>query len=397
MEDMTIANVNPQIITWARERAGLSVEELAEQFSRLGAPDILDWESGRSRPTMAQAENLAGKLRIPFLILFKSSPPDINLQIPDLRTMAGRRITSMSPNFFDVVTDSLLKQRWYKARLLEEGVQPLEFCGAFSLASGVKTVAKDITNRLSLEREIRNEIKDWEGLLSHVAKAAESIGIVVIRNGQVRFATQRPLDPHEFRGFALSDPIAPLVFVNTKDAPPARIFTLVHELVHIWIDKTGISNTDPRMNIRSVPNEIERFCNAVAAEVLMPEEEFRAAWIEEETVFSNLARISRYFRVSIMAAVIRARDAEIIPYVLANRLIDAEYDKVEKDSHLQEGDEDEGGPTFWTMFGPKSSRLLLSRVVRGLKDRKVTYLDAASLLGVKLRTLDSYLTKMSVK
>jgi Zn-dependent peptidase ImmA (M78 family) len=397
MKDMTIAYVNPQVIKWARERVGLSVGELAEQFSRLQPSDILDWESGKARPTMAQAEDLANKLKVPFLVLFKSSPPEINLPIPDLRTMAGRRATNLSPNFFDVVTDCLLKQHWYKARLLEEGTEPLDFCDKFTLKSGVKAVAEDIVNRLGLDSALRTELRDWESFLSHIAKMAESIGIIVIRNSQVRFASRRPLDPEEFRGFALTDPIAPLVFINTKDVPPARIFTLVHELVHIWIGKTGISNTDPRVYIGSVPNEIERFCNAVAAEVLMPENEFRSAWRDDESVYSNLSRISRFFRVSVIAALIRARDADIVSFPLAEQLIDAEYDKIQKSKEAfqeEEEGEEEGGPTFWTMFGPRASRLLLSRVVRGLKDHKVTYLDAASLIGVKLRTLDSYLAKL---
>jgi len=391
---MAIAFVNPAILRWARQRAGLSEGELASHFERVSPSKIREWESGKSSPSISQAESLASKLGIPFLLLFKSEPPSLDVPIPDLRTVAGKRASGLSPNFFDVIIDCLIRQRWYRQQMLDEGRASLTFSGRFRVRDGYKLVARDISQTLGLKPELRIQIKSWELYLTKVAELAENAGIMVIRNGQVKHASRRPLDPDEFRGFALCDPIAPVVFINTKDVLPARIFTLLHELAHIWIGEAGISNPDPRLQRSDLPNEIERFCNAVAAEVLMPEEEFGRAWDRKVPVSDNILRVSRLFKVSKIAALIRAREAEHISFQLASHLIDDEYRAYSKASKLSLDDEErEGGPTFWNMFAPRSSRIFLSEVVKKLHQRRVSYLEAASLLGVRLRTLDTYLEK----
>ena len=126
---------------------------------------------------------------------------------------------------------------------------------------------------LSIE-QIRRTSHTWDEFLRELTRSAEATGILVMRSGIVGGNTRRKLSVNEFRGFVISDDLAPLVFINGRDSKAAQIFTLVHELVHVWIDRSGISNPDPKDVPAELRNTVETFCNSVAAEVLVPHADF---------------------------------------------------------------------------------------------------------------------------
>ena len=156
----------------------------------------------------------------------------------------------MSADFFQLLNDVLVKQEWYRDRLKERGAEKLPFVGKFRVADGIERVSADLSNFLSVE-ESRRVSYTWDDFLRHLSRTAETQGILVMRSGIVRGNTRRKLSVNEFRGFVISDELAPLVFVNGRDSKAAQIFTLVHELVHVWINKTGIVNPDQK----DVPDE----------------------------------------------------------------------------------------------------------------------------------------------
>ncbi|RMN74615.1 hypothetical protein ALQ55_200010 [Pseudomonas savastanoi pv. savastanoi] len=152
----------------------------------------------------------------------------------------------------------------------------------------MKTVVSDIRQTLGVDPE--KSRLDYDKYSRALIDAAEVAGVLVMRSGIALGNTHRKLEVSEFRGFAISNSLAPVVFINSSDAPTARLFTLMHELAHLWIGSSGVSDAGTANG-----REEERFCNAVAGEFLVPEELFRAVWNAGIEWESNLALSLRGF------------------------------------------------------------------------------------------------------
>ena len=217
------ADVEPGMITWARERSRLTREDLARRFPRLE-----DWEQGELSPTIKQLERFARATHAPLGFFFLPEPPEEKIPIPDFRTMPGARNGQTSPDLLDTIYLCEQRQDWYRsfARLMREG--PAEPVAALTLDTPLIVAAEAM--RAALRFEVDDRGYGWADALRRLVEHAEDLGILVMVSGVVGSDTHRPLDPAEFRGFALVDPLAPLVFVNGADTKAAQIFTLVHEL-----------------------------------------------------------------------------------------------------------------------------------------------------------------------
>jgi Zn-dependent peptidase ImmA (M78 family) len=384
-----VSYVSPATIQWAIRRAGTNADELAGRLKTVKPSQIRAWENGQSSPTFAQAEALAEKLRIPLAVLFMDTPPKLDIQVPDLRTMGAARSRALSLDFIDVLNDALVKQEWYREYLEESDAPRLTFIGRFSLKSDANAVASDMAEGLEINDEIRKRCTTWQSLLSYFVQQAERLGVLVMRGGIVKNDTSRGLDEKEFRGFAISDDLAPLVFINSRDAKAAQTFTLAHELAHIWIGQSGISNNPERKRPQQSINEIERYCNAVAAELLVPRVGFERLWLQTGEVHSRLRRIAAFYRVSTMVAIMRAYELNHLSFPEFSALMDAEYARFEKQA--QEQKETEGGGNFWISFTARTGHVLQESVVQSLREGRLQYRDAASLLGLKVKTFTKFL------
>ena len=264
------AYINPALLTWARQRADLTPEQAARRVG-VAAGKLAAWETGEARPTLRQAETLAQKLYVPFGYLYLSQIPPMDLDLPDLRTVDGRPMSNPSPEFEEVLNNALAKQEWFKEYRQEEGAAPLPFIGRFSLTASFKEVASDLSNTMQVAEKIRPAADKRETFLQSLIDQAEQIGVLVLRSSIVGNSAHRPLKVAEFRGFALSDPLAPLIFLNGSAARAAQSFTLMHELAHLWVDESGVSNLDYSPDGAEPPNPVERFCYRVAAAALAPD------------------------------------------------------------------------------------------------------------------------------
>jgi len=213
---VTEAFITPKVAQWARERTGISPAQLAKS---LGADpkEVEAWERGETRPPFGKAQDLARSLRIPFGFLFLSEPPAEKTPIPDLRTVVEGRPAKASPDFLDLLNDVLVKHQWYREYLEARDAKRLPFVGKFRVADGVDRVARDMTAVLSVER-IRRTSHTWDEFLRELTRSAEAIEILVMRSGIVGGNTRRKLSVDEFRGFVISDDLAPLVFINGRDS-----------------------------------------------------------------------------------------------------------------------------------------------------------------------------------
>jgi Zn-dependent peptidase ImmA (M78 family)/DNA-binding XRE family transcriptional regulator len=303
------ALITGDVLRWARERRGLSYSDLAHS-SHEPADDLRQWEEGDAYPPFRTAQKLARFLRIPFGYLFLSKAPSDSFPVPDFRTVKGKSPAAASPDLIDVLNHVSLKQEWYREYSEQNSIREFILSSKFKMSSGVQRVADDIRKQLSIDSEMRGSCRDWRAYLSRLSQNAQDLGILVMRSGIVGSDTTRPLDVDEFRGFALTDPVAPVVFVNARDAIAAQIFTLIHELAHIWITQSGISNPDP-VEFTAV-HHFEEFCNSVAANVLVPEQDFNVAWssIADAESFPN--RLARMFWVSPLVIIRRAYEFDQI-------------------------------------------------------------------------------------
>ena len=226
------AHINPNILRWMRERSGLDAGDAA-RVAHISPEQLVRWESGESQPTFLQAQKLAQALHAPFGYLFLTEPPAEKLPLPDLRTVGGAPVPRPSIDLQDTIRLSLQRQTWYLDHLHDEGADPLPFVARFATDAPIRAVAADM--RAVLGIDVEKGQRTWEVYFRRLIEAAEAAGILVMRSGIVGNNTHRHLDVSEFRGFAISHPLAPLVFINTADAPAAWLFTLMHELAHIAI------------------------------------------------------------------------------------------------------------------------------------------------------------------
>ena len=322
-------------------------------------------------PTFRQARALASALRIPFGYLFLSRPPKAQTDIPDLRTFPDRRPALLSRDLIEVLNDARRKQDWYRETLLGRGEPELLFVGAYTAVDAPETVARDMREALNIAAPLRASI--WEEHLKLLVDRAETTRISVLRSGIVGSNTRRPLPVDELRGFALADSMAPVVFVNSKDSVAARIFTIAHELAHIWLGASGVSNADPTETESIVA--IERSCNRIAAEFLVPKSRFQDEWARNRTEREWPSTIARRFKVSSMVIVRRAYELELIARGEFFERLESERDKQRKPPKRS------GRGDYYTNLRARNGAILTTEIVSSVLEGSVSYREASVLLG----------------
>ena len=298
---MIRVDIKPELLSWARERAGLEADALSHRFPKLAA-----WEEGTVQPTLKQVENFAKATHTPVGFLFLEEPPVEEIPIPDFRTIRNRPIARPSPDLLDMIYVCQQRQEWYRGFARSERESPLSCVGSASLDSSVEQTAAIMRHALGFDVEERRRIPTWTDALRLFIGQADEAGIMVMCSGVVLNNNYRPLDPEEFRGFALSDNLAPLVFINGADTKAAQMFTLAHELAHIWLGQSALSDTQASL----VPDhQVERWCNSVAAELLVPLKMLKQEYDGDSSLRSELDRLARVFKVSTLVILRRIHDA----------------------------------------------------------------------------------------
>ena len=299
---MSRVDIKPELFRWARERSGLDGAALAERF-----PKYAGWESGEVQPTLKQLEDFAKKTLTPFGYLFLPEPPQEQLPIPDFRTLGSVGLRRPSAQLLETLYVCLRRQDWYRNYAMGEGITPLRFIGKSKTTDAIRAVAESIRQGVGLSPEARAAAANGDVALRVMFAQVEEAGILVMRNGVVGNNNRQRLSVSEFRGFALSDNYAPLIFINAADTKAAQMFTLAHELAHLWVGRSGVSNLEETLVFRAPA--IETFCNKVAAEALVPLGTFRSEWRSERDPQAETIRMARRFRVSTLVIIRRAYDA----------------------------------------------------------------------------------------
>ena len=373
----TEAYIKPEMLRWARERVFPDLPSAAVAL-RQSADRLAAWETGARRPTLNQARELAHRLRVPFGYLYLSAPPEETLPIPDLRTLPETPDSNRpSPDFLEVLYDAQHKQAWYRDELLESGASPLPFVGRFSKAGPPQEIAEDLAATLGLDSGLRQRAGSSEAFLTSLVRRSEAAGVLTLRSGVVGNDGQRPLDLNEFRGFVLVDEFAPLIFLNGQDAVAARIFTLAHELAHIWISEPGVSDLAFMDDETRPAPETERLCNRIAANALLPPQEFIRQWRNLPDDSTKTEKLAREFRVSRPVVIYQAYDQGQISLGQRRQLIQ-EYRR-----NAQMPPSAGSGGNFHNNLSARCGRLLLNAVLQSFTEERIPLVKAANLLNIR--------------
>ena len=378
--------LQPAVLRWARERAGLEREQLAANL-KLQPQDVAEWE-GSGRITFDHVDGLAKHTHTPVGYLYLAESPDDSLPIADFRTRAGALPQRPSPNLLDTVYQMQRRQAWMREELIDQEALSLGFVGAFGLNSPPRQVAAAMGEALQLSGSWAAVEGSWTNALRTLRDRIESAGVLVVFNGVVGNNTHRKLDVDEFQGFALVDEYAPLIFVNNADYKTAQIFTLAHELSHIFVGESGLSKFE---SLGPTGHVTEGACNEIAAEFLVPNDELHERWHTASRASDPYQYLAKHFKVSTVVAARRALDSELI-----TRETFFEYyheNKARSWGGTQDGDK-KGGGDFWNNQVWRVGARFGIAVSRAVTEGRLSYTDAYGLTGLKGDTFSKMPEKM---
>lgn len=366
-------NVNNNMLTWAVSRAGYELDDFIQKVPNLGK-----WLNGEKNPTVKQLESFSKKVYLPFGYLFLEEPPQENLPIPFFRSN-GAQVEGVSINVYDSILLIQQRQNWLHDYLKDNEFDELEFIGKYRNTNEVFPIVNDIRKTLGLTENWANNFGTWEESLNHLVETIEDKGIITVFNGVVENNTSRKIPVDECRGFVLVDDFAPFMFVNNGDSKAAQMFTIVHELAHIW---TGHSAGFDFRKLQPADDPIEILCDQVAAEFLVPTSSFEFFWNNNST---NFRSASRHFKVSEIVIARRALDTGKISkaqfFEFYDDYINREYVKKESQG---------SGGNFYATARKRVSVTFASHINNAVKTGQLLYRDAYKLTSLKGDTFQTF-------
>jgi len=388
------AYITPNVLKWARESARMPLEKAAAKVS-VTVERLKDWEEGTDQPTIKQAQTLAKAYKRPFALFFLPEVPKDFQPLQDFRSKNAKALTTAS---IFIIREIQSKQSWISGVYSDNNEKPLPFVGRFSIKDDPELVANDILNELKIHParyNSDNPIKEW-------IDAAESKGIFISRTSFIH--SRLKLDSAELQGFAIADKFAPFVFINSDDWNAPQLFTLVHELAHIWIAETGISNEiEPDIKNKSKSHPVELFCNEVAASALIPVSILESF---SPNIFENpkgVFKAAKSLGISSFAFLVRSFNTGLISQSEYKRLrIDADQEfknflqrEADKKAKQQKKDK-KGGPNYFLLQLNRNSRLFTQTVLDAFRGGNIEPTIASNLLNVqvnKFQLLEAQIAK----
>ena len=373
--------VKPIIIQWAIQSAGKDVSVLSDKFEKIDK-----WTSEESELTVSELNKLSKELRIPFGYFFLGEPPDEDIQLLKYRTVDNEEQAKPSRELIDTIKYMEKRQSFMRDALIEDGFLPHEFVGSAAIKDNPEDLAVKITQELKLK-------KDWNknnpAAFNVLREAASNLGILVMQNGVVGNNNHRVLNVAEFRAFVLIDEYVPLIFLNARDSANAKVFSLCHELVHIWLGVDELYNDNFTINQIFNNGQLESFCNEVAAEMLLPLSSIQSALDPQNDIYTNIKHISKVFNVSELVVCIRLKtkkiiNAKVFNEVYANLLTEMRDNLLGK--QLQEK---KSGGDYYATSGSRLDARFAATVSRKAKEGRILYTEAYELVGAKGKTYDN--------
>lgn len=335
-----------------------------------------EWVNKKTLPTYKQLVEISKIFNIPFGYLFLEELPEKRLPIPYFRTEGN--FQEYSDELYDTVMLVSKLQVWAKEILEEWGHTPLPFAGKYNKKFNKQEIVREMKALLNLKDRWATQFKTGYEAFNYLTEKLEELGIFVIINGVVGNNTHRSLDVNEFRGFVLYDHLAPFIFVNNNDFINAKIFTLIHEFVHILI---GESASFDLQNLMPAENQIEKFCNECTAEFLVPENELKNIKIQDRNDYEEIAK---QFKVS---QIVIARRLLDIGYINQEKFIEF-YNDYKNKIYKSKGSK---GGNFYNVVKYRYSRRFLKILKYALESEIIFLRDLYQLLDLNQKPIEKLL------
>lgn len=385
--------VNSEILLWARQTAGLSVDDAAHKLGFRGtrkrtASDRLEaLEGGLENPSRAVLLKMSKIYRRPLLAFYLAVPPSKGDRGEDFRTL---------PDTIDPTTNALVdalvrnvraRQNMVRSILEDDEAEKLLFVGSKRIEDGIPSLVADIKKKTSFDLSEFRRCKNPEDAFSYLREITEQLGVFVLLIGNLG-SHHTTLEPEVFRGFALADDLAPFVVVNDQDAKAAWSFTLLHELAHIWIGETGVSGG-------RIEGSIERFCNEVASELLFPTDDVRQFALVDlkgsfEEIVQKISAFARPINLSYTMVAFRLFREGLIDHAMwekVRRHFRDLWKKQRANARAQAKENNTTGPNYYVVRRHRLGKALIELVGQQLSEGELSPVSAARILGVKARSV----------
>jgi len=372
----TAVEPNIHMLSWAITRAGYELSDFTSKF-----PKVLDWLEEKKKPTLKQLEDFSHRVHLPFGYLFLDTPPVEQLTFPFFRSGKSKTF-NVSLNLYDTITLLQKRQDWLTDYLADNEFKPLGFVGKFEDNRNCESIVEDIRNTLNLGEEWAAQMKNWTEALDYLSKKIEEAGVIMVFNSVVENNNSRNIPVDECRGFVLVEQYAPFMFINAADGKAAQMFTIAHELAHIWIGKSAGFDME---NLIPANDPVEILCDQIAAELLVPKASFLRLWKKKD----DIPNLAKYFKIS--------------PIVLARRALDLKkiskqdffnfYNSYIAEIRQRKSTASTGG-NFYATQGKRLSVRFAAHVNQAVKEKQLLYRDAYKLTSLKGDTYQNFITKV---
>ncbi len=385
-----IALPNPDLLAWARESMGLDRDNVANKL-KIQSETIQLWEFGTEKPTLAQLRRLADIYKRPLAVFYLPERPKDFQPLRDFRrSKKGAHPRRLSSDLLLAVRKAEDRREWALELYETLAEKPPKFGGSLRQEEGIEEAGERVRRTIGIRSEAQSQWRSEYEALRNWRAAIESAGILTFQASDI--------ETKEARGFSISERPLPVAVANVKDAPRGRIFTFLHEVVHVMLNQSGLCDIGDDRRGNSATSRVEMFCNRVAGATLFPQKEFLAANVVRQhrkgdpkwTDF-ELQELSRKFGGSREAALVRLLGLELTTwdYYLAKR--EEFYRKYQE---AQENAKGFAAPHAVAISnaGPTFTRLVLE----GLNRNKITTSDFSDYLQIRVKHLSEVKQEVSL-
>lgn len=369
--------INADQLIWAITRAGYDVQEFVRKFPRVEA-----WLQQEKQPTVRQLEQFSRQVHVPFGYLLLDKPPEESLPIPFFRSQKPAT-TDISLNVAETVRLLKRRQDWLVDFLEDSGAEALPFVGANTHRDSVEKVVRSIRAHLGLAEDWARAERGYGAALNRFTEKIEDLRVIVTFNSVVGNNTNRPILVKECRGLVLVHPMAPFLFVNSADAKSAQIFTLAHELVHIWL---GESAGFDLAGWLPAEDPVERFCDRAAAELLVPGKLFKDYWAKTP----DYKKVARQFKVSPIVTARRALDLKLV----SKKDFFIFYNDYRRELEQLPKKTTSGGGDFYATARKRISPTFAGYINTAVRQESLLHREAYQLTGLKGDTYSNFMDKL---
>ncbi len=382
--------INPDILIWARESAGVSVEEAAQKLGfkdteKATADEKLRlYEDGDKEPSRSLISKMAKHYKRPLITFYMANPPRKGDRGEDFRTLPDVLDSKQNANVDALIRDIKARQKLVRELVEEDNdYQNMSFVSSLDMKNGVDTVVECIKNSLQFDINEFRKKKDYSSAFTYARQCTESAGVFVLLMGNLG-SHHTNIDLKAFRGFALADDKAPFIVINDNDHKGAWSFTLFHELAHVILGRTGVTNV-------TSTNRIEKFCNSVAAEILLPK-----ADLEKLHVNTSLSVTDVKSAISLYSNAYKISNTMLAySLFLENKITQKTWNELQGlfrqeflKSKSAKSDKSTSGPSYYVVRRHRIGDALINFVSQSLEGGDITSVKAAKVLGIKPQNLE---------